>query len=97
MSDSAEKRATVWYVRNPVDGIIEEYYSEAEARNRAHALLQNYEEEAASEGWPNDIDCLEWGLLSPLESAKVDVLPPSDTSGNYETWDVRLVKSKRIR
>lgn len=86
---SKDERFEVWYVRGPDDG-IEEYRTAAEAKHAAEALLESYEDSAASDGWPSDIDCLEWGKLCPVESASVEVRPAPEGSSFDEHWDVSL-------
>jgi len=83
------ERKNVYYVRDP-DGGLEEHDSYDDAKNAAESLLQHYRENAPDDGWPSDIDCLEWGMLVPVETAVVDEKPAPEGSGFDSFWEVRL-------
>lgn len=59
-----------WYVYCPEDGFTA-YSSEEEARAAAQAAMADYAETACSDGWHEDMELLQWGLLVPLESAQI--------------------------
>lgn len=70
--DRAEKAArhtegNVWYSRDPEEG-VDFHATPEEAQNAAEASLDHFRDKS-SEGWHEDIEGVEWGMVVPYQSA----------------------------
>jgi hypothetical protein len=87
LSQPAPEPKTVaeYYVIEP-DG-IETFDTREAAKAHADTVLREYQANASSDGWPEDMEVLSWGEMRPIQTVEECDRQPPDPEFHDSSWD----------